>query len=169
MPGVLLFLPFLLIRFGLLAAKTGRPCPPGGPLCPHAGEGRRSPTPSTNWPPWGSSWPCAPAASRVAAPGTWHGGLVLYLLGLVLCAVSVLHFAAPDQDGLNTQGIYRLSRNPMYLGYFVCFLGMALLTRSWVPLALVLVFQGSAHWIILAEERWCQETFGEAYRQYRGG
>ena len=37
-----------------------------------------------------------------------------------------------------------------------------------VLLALVLVFQGSAHWIILAEERWCQETFGEAYRQYRG-
>ena len=92
----------------------------------------------------------------------------MYLLGLILCAVSVLHFAAPDQDGLNTQGIYRLSRNPMYLGYFVCFLGMALLTRSWVLLALVLVFQGSAHWIILAEERWCQETFGEAYRQYRG-
>ena len=109
-------------------------------------------------------------ASRIqsGSTGTWYGGLVLYLLGLVLCAVSVLHFAAPDQDGLNTQGIYRLSRNPMYLGYFVCFLGMALLTRAWVLLALVLVFQGSAHWIILAEEWWCQETFGEAYRQYRG-
>ena len=105
---------------------------------------------------------------QTGSTGTWYGGLTVYLLGLVLCAVSVLHFAAPDQDGLNTQGIYRLSRNPMYLGYFVCFLGMALLTRSWVLLALVLVFQGSAHWIILAEERWCQETFGEAYRQYRG-
>ena len=154
MPGVLLFLPFLLVRFGLLAAKNRQALPRAAHFAPMQGREK-----------------IAYAVYQLATLGillALCGGLVLYLLGLVLCAVSVLHFAAPDQDGLNTQGIYRLSRNPMYLGYFVCFLGMALLTRSWVLLALVLVFQGSAHWIILAEEWWCQETFGEAYRQYRG-
>ena len=35
------------------------------------------------------------------------------------------------------------------------------------PLAAALAcFQGSAHWIILAEERWCLKNFGESYRQY---
>lgn len=55
----------------------------------------------------------------------------------------------------------------MYVAYFICFVGMALLTRSFPLLGLVLIFQISAHWIILAEERWCLEQFGAAYEQYR--
>ncbi len=43
----------------------------------------------------------------------------LFLVGLI---------SSPDKSGLNTDGIYRFSRNPMYVSYFVCFLGMALLT-----------------------------------------
>lgn len=35
-----------------------------------------------------------------------------------------------------------------------------------VLLAVVMVFQVSAHWIILAEERWCMEKIGTAYGQY---
>ena len=56
--------------------------------------------------------------------------------------------------------------NPMYLAYFVCFIGMAFLTRSLVLFGIVLFFQISAHWIILSEERWCIETFGTAYQEY---
>lgn len=43
---------------------------------------------------------------------------------------------------------------------------MAVLTRSPILLGLILIFQVSAYWIILAEERWCIERFGAAYRQY---
>ena len=63
-------------------------------------------------------------------------------------------------------GLYRLSRNPMYLAYFILFLGCVLLTQSLVLFGLLAVFQVSAHWIILAEERWCLETFGAAYQHY---
>ena len=158
MPGVLLFLPFLLIRFGLLAAKNRQALPRAAHFAPMQGREKIAYA-VYQLATLGILLALCAGRIQTGSTGTWYGGLTVYLLGLVLCAVSVLHFAAPDQDGLNTQG---------YLGYFVCFLGMALLTRSWVLLALVLVFQGSAHWIILAEERWCQETFGEAYRQYRG-
>lgn len=54
----------------------------------------------------------------------------------------------------------------MYAAYFLCFAGCALLTRSAVLFGIVMVFQISAHWIILAEERWCIGRFGQAYRQY---
>lgn len=36
-----------------------------------------------------------------------------------------------------------------------------------VLLDLLAVFQISAHWIILAEERWCRQQFGAAYIRYR--
>lgn len=93
-------------------------------------------------------------------------GIVFYFAGLCLCAVSVVNFAFPDDTGLNTNGVYRLSRNPMYVAYFICFIGMALLTRSLILFCIVLIFQISAHWIILSEERECTVKFGEPYIEY---
>ena len=52
-----------------------------------------------------------------------NAGIILYPFFLTVKA-----FASPDKIGLNTDGIYRFSRNPMYVSYFVCFLGIALLT-----------------------------------------
>ena len=52
-----------------------------------------------------------------------NAGVILYPFFLTVKA-----FSSPDKSGLNTDGIYRFSRNPMYVSYFVCFLGMALLT-----------------------------------------
>ena len=100
--------------------------------------------------------------------GAWisFAGALCYAAGLGLCAAAVVAFCAPDGRGLNTNGVYRLSRHPMYAGYFVCFVGMALLGRSPVLLGVVLIFQVAAHWMVLAEERWCLETFGDDYARY---
>lgn len=93
-------------------------------------------------------------------------GLSLYVLGLVLCACSIVSFAYPDDRGFNTKGLYRWSRHPIYVSYFVCFLGISLLTHSWLFFLFLLMFQLSAHWIILSEERWCLEKFGKSYQDY---
>ncbi len=93
-------------------------------------------------------------------------GWCFYGLGLCLCAAAVVCFSAPDSGGMNRNGVYRFSRNPMYVAYFICFMGMALLVQSLVLAVMVVVFQVSAHWIILAEERWCLENFGAEYKWY---
>ena len=93
-------------------------------------------------------------------------GLLLFLVGILLCAISVVCFAFPNDEGLNTNGIYKFSRNPMYVAYFICFLGMSLLIQSLIMLVMVLIFQISAHWIIVSEERWCLEKFGKSYEDY---
>lgn len=97
----------------------------------------------------------------------FYAGTVLYLAGLCLCAVSMVDFSSPDDAGLNINGIYRFSRNPMYVAYFICFMGMAFLTQSLVLMGIIMIFQISAHWIILAEERECIERFGTAYEEYK--
>ena len=95
-----------------------------------------------------------------------YGGLVVYGLGVLLCFVSVINFAKPTENGINLKGLYRVSRNPMYVAYFIYFLGCVLLTQSLILLAILSVFQISAHWIILSEERWCVKKFGEEYINY---
>ena len=95
-----------------------------------------------------------------------YAGLMIYGLGVLLCIVSVSNFAKPAENGINLNGIYLVSRNPMYVAYFIYFLGCVLLTQSFILLAILLVFQISAHWIILSEERWCVKKFGEEYINY---
>ena len=93
-------------------------------------------------------------------------GATCYCLGIVLCAVSVVCFALPNTEGLNINGIYQFSRNPMSIAYFVYNIGISLLTQSLVLFVISLIFQISSHWIILSEERWCIEKFGNTYKEY---
>ena len=92
-------------------------------------------------------------------------GLCIYVMGVSLFAAATTSFAKSGA-GIKKAGLYRISRNPMYIAYFIYFLGCGLLTRSILLLILAGSFQIAAHWIILAEERWCIQTFGDEYTQY---
>ena len=108
----------------------------------------------------------APLIGKEKMAYWFYVGLVIYGLGVLLCLVSVLNFAKPTVNGINLKGLYRFSRNPMYVAYFIYFLGCVVLTQSLILFVLLLVFQISAHWIILSEERWCIEKFGQEYMNY---
>lgn len=90
----------------------------------------------------------------------------VYLMGMLMLLLSTVSFAYPSYEGLNKKGIYRISRNPMYVSYSFYFIGCALLTQSLGLFLLTVIFHISQHWIILAEERWCAQTFGEEYSEY---
>ena len=164
--GVLLLLPFFLTRFGLLACRGRKAVRRAAYFAPLQDRGEKA----AYW-----LYQISNGAILVyllflpirQAPGwLFAPGLAVHLAGLALLAASVVDFAAPAENGLNKNGLYRLSRNPMYVAYFLFFTGCALLTQSPLLFAFVLVFQVAAHWIVLSEERWCIRQFGEAYRQY---
>lgn len=98
--------------------------------------------------------------------GTYYSlaGWVIYILGLILMTISLINYC--KQEGLKRKGIYRFSRNPMCIGYFLIYIGMALLIGSWFHLVIAVVYQVAVHWLILSEERWCLEKFGEGYKDY---
>jgi len=104
---------------------------------------------------------------RITTDPFWlYTGLAMCGLGLLLCTGSIIDFAKPKENGINVTVLYRISRNPMYLAYFVYYFGCVLLTRSLILFAILFIFQISSHWIILSEERWCIEKFGEEYIDY---
>jgi protein-S-isoprenylcysteine O-methyltransferase Ste14 len=108
-----------------------------------------------------------PLFLKIMTDSYWfYVGLATYGLGFLLCLVSVSSFAKPEENGINLKGLYRISRNPMYVAYFIYFLGCVMLTHSLLLLAILMVFQISAHWIITSEERWCINKFGEEYKDY---
>lgn len=64
-------------------------------------------------------------------------------------------------------GIYRYTRNPMYLGMTIFYVGVALLLTSIASLLLLPVVLGVLCWQVIArEERHLRERFPEAYQAY---
>ena len=163
--GALLLLPLFLIRFGLLALLDRQAVGRAAHFAPMRGGER-----AAYWVYQLSQ--LAILLGILTAPIQTEpslflfGGAALYGAGVILLVLAVAAFAAPAGDGVRRTGVYRISRNPMYGAYFLYFLGCALLARSPLLGILVLVFQVSARWVILAEERWCAGRFGEPYLQY---
>ena len=65
-----------------------------------------------------------------------------------------------------TAGVYRFSRNPMYASFSLVLLGMAIAAQSVLLGSLWLLSAVFAHLLILGEERYCTERYGESYREY---
>lgn len=64
-------------------------------------------------------------------------------------------------------GPYRLTRNPMYLGLILIYVGSTILARSYGPLAtLVLPLWALQTRIIPYEERALADRFGQEFREY---
>lgn len=69
---------------------------------------------------------------------------------------------------LLTRGPYRLSRNPMYTGLAIAYLGLALLLGSWWPLALwPLVIVTVRQLVIRPEEEYLSQRFGPIHTDYQ--
>ena len=65
-------------------------------------------------------------------------------------------------------GPYRFTRNPMYLGLGVAYLGAALLVNSVWPVVLFpAVILLVRRWVIGPEEAYLERKFGAEYRAYR--
>lgn len=163
--GFLLMFSFLIVRFGLLSLLNKEAAQRAAYFAPLLGKEK-----AAYW-----LYQISNAAIvacicifkiKYAPAWLFYTGLSVYIAGLLLLTVSAVNFAAPAKTGINQNGLYRFSRNPMYLAYFVFFIGCALMAQSLLLFAFILLFQITAHWIILSEERWCIETFGEAYLQY---
>ena len=68
---------------------------------------------------------------------------------------------------LVTDGPYRVTRNPMYVGLAFLYAGIALYFRlSWGLLLLPVVLVASYYLVIAREERYLERRFGDAYTRY---
>lgn len=96
-------------------------------------------------------------------------GLPLAILGMIIGILALYSFA--QNSGLATTRIHRYSRNPIYLGWTIFFLGLTLIGWSdsiWSILFLFYFFITIPylHWTILLEEKFLIIKYGESYQQY---
>ena len=90
--------------------------------------------------------------------------IICYTLGIILLTLSVITLS--ENNTITTKGIYKYSRNPMYIAYFLIYLAVGLSVGSILYIAIAIIYQIAVHFLILSEERWCRENFKEAYKAY---
>jgi protein-S-isoprenylcysteine O-methyltransferase Ste14 len=96
----------------------------------------------------------------------WICGFLLLFIGRLGLAESFRVGSPNEKTGLKVNGLYRFSRNPMYLGVYTTILACVLYTLNPIVL-LVGVFAAAVHYrIVLAEEQYLQKIFGQEYAEY---
>jgi len=96
----------------------------------------------------------------------FYVGLLVYLFGLIFTIDAGTNLDNTPMDKPATEGLFRISRNPVYLGTFLMFIGIGIACASWLFLLLIAVFIVLYDILIAPEERWCLEKYGTAYREY---
>lgn len=117
-------------------------------------------------------WP----APLLAITTQYVAGGVLIALGLAVVLACGLTFrkagtSVPTQTpttALVIRGLYRYSRNPIYIGLSLVHLGIAVAVDSpWIAATLPIVLIVIRYGVIAREERYLEAKFGQAYRDYK--
>ena len=105
-----------------------------------------------------------------------YTGLTIALIGLLFGLLGNVKFRSlgvnvkPNLPAsqLVTKGIYRFSRNPMYVGFILALFGIGIAKGS-IPMVLsaVPMFLYLNWYVIRREEKYLARVFGEEYEAYR--
>ena len=96
----------------------------------------------------------------------WCAGFALLYLGRFKLGES-FRLGTPKEDtSLKTDGLFRLSRNPMYVGVYATIAASSLYTLSPFVILTGAFVIAVHHAIVLAEEDHLQTVFGQKYTEY---
>lgn len=108
--------------------------------------------------------------------GLWLSGAAIVFVALLILVISLVHFLEAKTHiepwhpttAIIQKGIYRFSRNPVYLAFCIATVGCGLILNSWwvvfgvLPLCLLL-----QQLVIGREEIYLENKFGEEYLAYK--
>jgi protein-S-isoprenylcysteine O-methyltransferase Ste14 len=117
-------------------------------------------------------WPAPawlPSAARAWSLVPIAAGVALLVIARVQFARQRTNIYTFDEPGaLVTDGVFAISRHPMYLGFALVLLGAAIGFGSVAALLIALAYLPLADRFYVAfEERWLQRKFGQDYADYR--
>lgn len=113
-------------------------------------------------------WSYMPSGARFTGFCTGMLGDLIFLVS-VICMKDSWRAGIPDKDKteLVTDGIYKFSRNPAFLGFDFMYIGVLLLYFNPLTAVFSLFAVVMLHLQILQEEKYLTATFVEGYTEYK--
>ncbi|NOZ34249.1 MAG: hypothetical protein GXO80_03005 [Chlorobi bacterium] len=94
-------------------------------------------------------------------------GIVIFVIGIFLYAAAMLYFAISEYHLPVTSGIYKFSRHPVYISFFIIISGMLLVTFSGFLFIIAFLHFYSLYFILNEEEKICEKQYGNLYKDYK--
>lgn len=94
-------------------------------------------------------------------------GTIVYLFSLIAFIAAFYAYMLAPRDKVITNGIYRVSRNPMYFSFNLAMIAICIASASLWIFLLLIPFVITTHFVILGEERYCAVSYGESYLKYK--
>ena len=107
-----------------------------------------------------------PAPLKRVAVCVWAVGFILLFVGRFGLGDSFRIGRPKESTSLRVDGLFRVSRNPMYLGVYSTLLASVLHTLNPLLLVFGALIVTVHHRIILAEETHLRNAFGKEYDEY---
>ncbi len=93
-------------------------------------------------------------------------GAPLYAIGLIGFIAAVASYIKAPPEAPAVHGLYKISRNPMYVAALLAYAGITILTLNILLTILLIIMIVLHHMMIRAEEKACAKHFGEQYEKY---
>ena len=99
--------------------------------------------------------------------GWFYTGAVVWLSGVAGYFTALYNYAATPQNEMVSGGMYKYSRNPLYFFYSLATLGVCIASASLPLFTVWIIYNILVHMLILGEERYCLETYGAEYGEFK--
>jgi protein-S-isoprenylcysteine O-methyltransferase Ste14 len=93
-------------------------------------------------------------------------GSLIFIIGIIFGFSAMINFALSPTNKPVTNGVYSVSRNPMYFSMFTIFASVSIACVSWLFLLLAFIWFILLDRTVVAEERLCLEIYGGSYKEY---
>jgi len=102
-------------------------------------------------------------------------GIILGIVGVALFGIAVrtmkdswrAGIPESDRTELVTTGVFRVSRNPAFLAFYLVYIGVLLMFFNWILLLFTILSMIMLHLQIRQEERFLVGAFGGEYQEYK--
>jgi protein-S-isoprenylcysteine O-methyltransferase Ste14 len=94
-------------------------------------------------------------------------GITIMVAGILRLGKSISVGLPEEPISLKTSGIFRVTRNPVYVGSHLLCIGSCLLTMNYLNILLLASTVIIHHFIILKEEEFLESTFGSEWINYK--
>ena len=113
-------------------------------------------------------WSCMPSGARFTGFLIGMLGDIIFLISVV-CMKDSWRAGIPDKDKteLVTNGIYKFSRNPAFLGFDFMYAGVLLMYFNPLTAVFSLFAAVTLHLQIVQEEKYLTSVFGSSYTAYK--
>lgn len=97
---------------------------------------------------------------------SFYAGTGLLIVGLLLYTTATFYFAISEYDQPVTERIYKLSRHPVYVSFFIISIGISIAGASIILSIIAVLHFITSYFIAKKEEQQCIEMYGESYLNY---